>query len=118
MAGLHFQSCQQAAVRELGVESDTEHPLVQTLDKVTASYRDKAALLKRNWTDEMFQMGEHMNETRVAQIEADLAKGIGASRAGLEDGVNLGNALDLVGVYMKNYMLDKADAVLARCGPH
>merc|ERR1719174_3116038 len=63
----------------------------------------------------MFQDGEDFNEARVAEIEASLAQGLGG--VGLEDGSNLGAALDLCGVYMKNYKLDKADAVLARCGP-
>merc|ERR1719436_1743339 len=65
----------------------------------------------------MFQEGESVNEERVAEIEDTLAKALGASGVGLERGENLGKALDLVGVYMKNYKLDKADAVLARCGP-
>jgi len=47
-----------------------------------------------------------------------MASTLGQSGSGLEDGNNLGSALDLVGVYMKNYKLDKADAVLARCAPH
>merc|ERR1712151_972236 len=58
------------------------------------------------------------NEERVEEIEAMLASGLSKSGGGLEDGGNLGGALDLVGVYMKNYKLDKADAVLSRCGPY
>eukprot|EP00438_Fugacium_kawagutii_P032877 Skav216136 [mRNA] locus=scaffold1946:368911:369213:+ [translate_table: standard] len=46
-----------------------------------------------------------------------MASDLGRSGGGLHNGKNLGNALDLVGVYMKNYKLDKADAVLSRCGP-
>eukprot|EP00929_Paragymnodinium_shiwhaense_P068586 TRINITY_DN34519_c0_g1_i2.p1 TRINITY_DN34519_c0_g1~~TRINITY_DN34519_c0_g1_i2.p1 ORF type:complete len:400 (-),score=105.39 TRINITY_DN34519_c0_g1_i2:379-1578(-) len=64
----------------------------------------------------MFQDGEAGNEERVSQIEKKLAESL--SGDGLKDGKNLGGALDIVGVYMKNYMLDKADAVLARCGPY
>eukprot|EP00747_Dinoflagellata_sp_TGD_P223635 gnl/TRDRNA2_/TRDRNA2_95230_c0_seq1.p1 gnl/TRDRNA2_/TRDRNA2_95230_c0~~gnl/TRDRNA2_/TRDRNA2_95230_c0_seq1.p1 ORF type:complete len:424 (+),score=100.42 gnl/TRDRNA2_/TRDRNA2_95230_c0_seq1:37-1272(+) len=63
----------------------------------------------------MFQDGEELNDARVVEIENMLAAGLSNSGRGLEDGENLGNALDLVGVYMKNYMLDKADTVLARC---
>lgn len=108
----------QAAVEALGSEATPDHPLVEARDKVLLAYRDKSALLKRNWTDEMFQDGEDINEERVAEIEATLATGLSRSGSGLEDGGNLGAALDLVGAYMKNYKLDKADAVLARCGPH
>eukprot|EP00928_Gymnodinium_smaydae_P048943 TRINITY_DN32794_c0_g1_i1.p1 TRINITY_DN32794_c0_g1~~TRINITY_DN32794_c0_g1_i1.p1 ORF type:complete len:603 (-),score=137.65 TRINITY_DN32794_c0_g1_i1:3-1718(-) len=107
-----------AAVASLGEEADSDHPIVAARDKVALAFRDKAALLKRDWTDEMFQDGEDENEDRVAEIEAMLATGLGRSGAGLEDGGNLGSALDLVGVYMKNYKLDKADAVLARCGEY
>jgi len=103
-------------VAALGSEATSDHPLVEACQKVATAYRDKAALLKRDWTDEMFQEGEEFNEARVAEIERALAGGLGG--AGLEDGKNLGAALDLCGVYMKNYKLDKADAVLARCGPH
>jgi len=105
---------------DLGGNGAEPHPLVEVRDKVVASYQDKAALLKRDWTDEMFQEGEEINEARVAEIEAALVGGLGSDGRGstLADGRNLGSALDLVGAYMKNYMLDKADAVLARCGPH
>mmetsp|Transcript_36149 Transcript_36149/g.64085 ORF Transcript_36149/g.64085 Transcript_36149/m.64085 type:complete len:427 (+) Transcript_36149:1-1281(+) len=84
---------------------------------MAAAFRDKAALLKRNWTDEMFQEGEELNEEKVAEIEAAMATELGHFSGGLANGQNLGNALDLVGAYMKNYKLDKADAVLAKCGP-
>jgi len=108
----------QAAVESLGEEGlDPSHPLVEVRDKILSAYRDKAALLKRDWTDEMFQDGEGMNEDRVTEIEAMLAEGLRTGGGGLENGVNLGAALDLVGVYMKNYKLDKADAVLSRCAP-
>lgn len=107
-----------AAVEALGAEATEDHPIVEARAKVATAYRDKAALLKRDWTDEMFQDGENFNEARVAEIEKALAEGLGATGAGLEDGRNLGAALDLVGVYMKNYKLDRADTVLARCGPH
>eukprot|EP00931_Biecheleriopsis_adriatica_P116539 TRINITY_DN92174_c0_g1_i1.p1 TRINITY_DN92174_c0_g1~~TRINITY_DN92174_c0_g1_i1.p1 ORF type:complete len:536 (+),score=143.80 TRINITY_DN92174_c0_g1_i1:44-1651(+) len=107
----------QAAVAALGAEETPDHPLVEARDRVAAAFRDKAALLKRNWTDEMFQDGEELNEERVAEIEAAMAEGLGSTGSGLSDARNLGNALDLVGAYMKNYKLDKADAVLARCGP-
>eukprot|EP00927_Polykrikos_kofoidii_P063869 TRINITY_DN58771_c0_g1_i1.p1 TRINITY_DN58771_c0_g1~~TRINITY_DN58771_c0_g1_i1.p1 ORF type:complete len:557 (+),score=96.08 TRINITY_DN58771_c0_g1_i1:66-1736(+) len=106
----------QEAVTALGDDATDDHPIVEVCNKVAGAFRDKAALLKRNWTDEMFQEGEDLNEERVAQIETLLATSL--SGAGLEDGENLGGALDIVGVYMKNYKLDKADAVLARCGPH
>lgn len=108
----------QGAVAALGDEATADHPLVQVLDKAALAYRDKAALLKRDWTDEMFQEGEDDNDMRVAEIEAMLASGLSVSGSGLEDGGNLGSALDLVGVYMKNYKLDKANAVLDRCAPH
>ena len=111
-----FQSL-QSAVEALGEEATPDHPMVEVRDKLATAFRDKAALLKRNWTDEMFQEGEEMNEEKVAEIEAAMATDLGRSGGGLQNGQNLGNALDLVGVYMKNYKLDKADAVLARCGP-
>jgi len=79
------------------------------------AFREKAALLKRDWTDEMFQEGEELNEERVAELEATLARTL---VGGLERGANLGSALDLVGAYMKNYKLDKADMVLLRCAPY
>ena len=110
-----FQSL-QSLVESLGEEATADHPMVEVRDKLAVAFRDKAALLKRDWTDEMFQEGEDMNEEKVAQIEAQMASRLG--RSGLQDGGNLGNALDLVGVYMKNYKLDKADAVLSRCGPY
>lgn len=106
----------QAAVEAFAADDlDAAKPLMEIRDKLLSAYRDKAALLKRDWTDEMFQEGEGVNEERVAEIEASLARGL---TGGLEDGVTLGGALDIVGVYLKNYKLDKADAVLARCGPH
>jgi len=109
----------QSAVESLGVEaSDPGHPLVEARDKILGAYRDKAALLKRDWTDEMFQEGEGDNDDRVREIETMLATGLSAAGGGLDNGVNLGGALDLVGVYMKNYKLDKAEAVLSRCGPY
>lgn len=111
-----FQSL-QAVVESLGDEATSDHPMVEVRDKLATAFRDKAALLKRNWTDEMFQEGEDMNEEKVAEIEAIMASNLGRSGGGLHNGQNLGNALDLVGVYMKNYKLDKADAVLSRCGP-
>ncbi len=111
-----FQSL-QAVVESLGDEATSDHPMVEVRDKLATAFRDKAALLKRNWTDEMFQEGEDMNEEKVAEIEATMASNLGRSGGGLHNGQNLGNALDLVGVYMKNYKLDKADAVLSRCGP-
>lgn len=111
-----FQSL-QAVVESLGDEATADHPMVEVRDKLATAFRDKAALLKRNWTDEMFQEGEEMNEEKVAEIEAAMASDLGRSGGGLHNGQNLGNALDLVGVYMKNYKLDKADAVLSRCGP-
>lgn len=107
-----------AAVDALGEDAAADHPLVEIRDKVLSAYRDKAALLKRDWTDEMFQDGEDTNEERVSEIEAMLAGGLSMSGRGLEDGGNLGSALDLVGVYMKNYKLDKADAVLFKCARH
>lgn len=108
----------ESAVAMLGEEEGgADHPLVEARDRILDAYRDKAALLKRDWTDEMFQEGEEDNEERVAELEAMLAAGLSSTGAGLERGTNLGAALDLVGVYMKNYKLDKADAVLARCGP-
>lgn len=108
----------ESAVEALGEEAVDGHPLVEARDKVATAFRDKAALLKRDWTDEMFQQGEDINETRVAELERLLATGITATGTGLEDGRNLGSALDLVGVYMKNYKLDKAEAVLQRCGQY
>ena len=107
----------QAVVESLGDEATADHPIVEARDKLATAFRDKAALLKRNWTDEMFQEGEEMNEEKVAEIEEAMATDLGRSGGGLRNGQNLGNALDLVGVYMKNYKLDKADAVLSRCGP-
>ncbi|CAE7825058.1 unnamed protein product [Symbiodinium sp. CCMP2456] len=105
----------QSAVSALGDEAD--HPMIEVRDKLAVAFRDKAALLKRNWTDEMFQEGQHLNEEKVAEIEAAMATDLGSFGGGLQNGQNLGNALDLVGAYMKNYKLDKADAVLAKCGP-
>ena len=107
----------QAVVESLGDEATADHPMVEVRDKLATAFRDKAALLKRNWTDQMFQEGEEMNEEKVTEIEAAMVSDLGRSGGGLLNGKNLGNALDLVGVYMKNYKLDKADAVLSRCGP-
>ena len=110
-----FQSL-QSLVESLGEEATADHPMVEVKNKLAVAFRDKAALLKRDWTDEMFQEGSEMNEEKVAEIEATMASRLHSS--GLRNGQNLGNALDLVGVYMKNYKLDKADAVLSRCGPY
>ena len=106
----------QSVVEALGDDA-SDHPVVEVRDKLAVAFRDKAALLKRNWTDEMFQEGEHLNEEKVSEIEAAMAADLGNFSGGLYNGQNLGNALDLVGAYMKNYKLDKADAVLAKCGP-
>eukprot|EP00746_Dinoflagellata_sp_MGD_P009684 gnl/MRDRNA2_/MRDRNA2_119767_c0_seq1.p1 gnl/MRDRNA2_/MRDRNA2_119767_c0~~gnl/MRDRNA2_/MRDRNA2_119767_c0_seq1.p1 ORF type:complete len:560 (-),score=113.74 gnl/MRDRNA2_/MRDRNA2_119767_c0_seq1:125-1804(-) len=100
------------------VSEDGElHPLVKIREQLTTAYRDKAALLKRDWTDEAFQGGEDFNEALVEKFEVALAAGLTENGCGLEHGTNLGNALDLVGTYMKNYKLDKADGMLARCRP-
>eukprot|EP00930_Biecheleria_cincta_P060062 TRINITY_DN45752_c0_g1_i1.p1 TRINITY_DN45752_c0_g1~~TRINITY_DN45752_c0_g1_i1.p1 ORF type:complete len:542 (-),score=103.22 TRINITY_DN45752_c0_g1_i1:20-1615(-) len=107
----------QSAIELLGDDANAEHPLVEARNRLASASRDKAALLKRNWTDEMFQGGNDANEERVAEIEAMMASTLGRVQGGLHDSENLGNALDLVGVYMKNYQLDKANAVLARSGP-
>ena len=77
---------------------------------------ERAAVLKRGWTDEEFQDGEEGNAARVATLE-DTFRNAHSSSSGLNDPATLGMALDLVGVYLKNYRVAKASAVMEEALP-
>ena len=96
-----------------------EHPAVRHLEAAV----EKAAVLQRDWTDEDFHDGEAGNEARVATLEARFRSlwGGGAEGSGtagkLSEPVTLGMALDLVGVYLKNYKVAKAAAIMDEALP-
>jgi len=83
------------------------------VDTLASIQRDRAALLKRSWSDTAFEDGEEGNDATLARYERELVGMLRASD-GLADGEVLGNAIDLAGAYKKNYRLDKAEAVLMR----
>ncbi|CAE8587922.1 unnamed protein product [Polarella glacialis] len=79
---------------------------------------DRAALLKRSWSDAPFEEGEAGNDRTIEGFERELVGMLRKSSRGLADGEVLGNAIDLAGAYKKNYKLEKAEAVLLRCTRH
>lgn len=76
---------------------------------------DRAALMKRDWSDTAFEEGEAGNDAILEQFERELVSVLQRSQGGLADAEVLGSAIDLAGAYKKNYKLDKAEAVLLRC---
>lgn len=76
---------------------------------------ERAALMKRSWSDTAFEEGEAGNDRILEQFERDLVSILQRSRSGLADAEVLGSAIDLAGAYKKNYKLEKAEAVLLRC---
>jgi len=88
------------------------------LDELREAHRDQEALMKRSWSDDLFEGGEADNERKIEGFELELVGMLQSSTRGLADGTILGNAIDLAGAYKKNYKLDKSEAVLLRCTRH
>lgn len=90
----------------------------ETVEMLKREHRDRAALLKRSWSDSPFEDGEEGNEKTITQFELELMGMLRSTNQGLADGTVLGNAIDLAGAYKKNYKLEQAEAVLLRCTRH
>eukprot|EP00931_Biecheleriopsis_adriatica_P120084 TRINITY_DN95231_c0_g1_i1.p1 TRINITY_DN95231_c0_g1~~TRINITY_DN95231_c0_g1_i1.p1 ORF type:complete len:562 (-),score=136.08 TRINITY_DN95231_c0_g1_i1:15-1700(-) len=90
----------------------------ETLAVMRQDQIDRAALLKRSWSDTAFEEGEAGNDLILESFERELVSILRSSSRGLADGQVLGNAIDLAGAYKKNYKLEKAEAVLLRCTRH
>lgn len=108
-AGLDGVKLEEALAVQRSVEllMPKKHPGVVAIEHAV----EKAAVLRRDWTDEDFQEGEAGNERRVHDLESEF-KAIYAKSKSLDDPVTLGMALDLVGVYLKNYKIAKAAAIV------
>jgi tetratricopeptide (TPR) repeat protein len=105
---------------------------------------EHASVQQREWTDHDFQDGEAANLEKVNEMEMFLGKRFAAVAREqrlelgfedtdadgqgdalqvfqhpelLDDARNLGGALDLVGAYLKNYLIDKADLVMSHVYP-
>ncbi|CAK9036077.1 unnamed protein product [Durusdinium trenchii] len=95
---------------------------VESMEMALARLRkqqiERAALMKRSWSDTAFEEGEAGNDRILEQFERELVSILQRSSRGLADAEVLGNAIDLAGAYKKNYKLEKAEAVLIRCTRH
>lgn len=89
--------------------------MVDTLGALKRENQERAALMKRSWSDQAFEGGEEANEKTLERFEFELVSILRRSSQGLADADALGNAIDLAGAYKKNYKLDKSEAVLLRC---
>ena len=98
----------------------------------------REAVLRRSWTDIDFQDGGEGNKKRLGELERVFCNQIMSTNlltASTTDnaltllqnpGVNqcfndphtLGMSLDLVGAYLKNYEVEKADQVMTKIMPH
>eukprot|EP00439_Symbiodinium_sp_Y106_P019286 s1620_g2.t1 len=58
---------------------------------------DRAALMKRDWSDTAFEEGEAGNDAILEQFERELVSVLQRSKAGLADAEVLGSAIDLAG---------------------
>jgi len=92
--------------------------MLDTVDNLEREQRDRAALMKRSWSDTAFEDGEAGNEDTIEGYELELVGMLRSSGEGLRDAQILGNAIDLAGAYKKNYKLDKSELVLLRCTRH
>lgn len=92
--------------------------MLETVAQLESQQRDRAALMKRSWSDSPFEEGEARNEEVIEGFELELVGMLRSSPKGLGDGQILGNAIDLAGAYKKNYKLEKSEAVLLRCTRH
>eukprot|EP00756_Hemistasia_phaeocysticola_P048772 Hpha_TRINITY_DN23175_c0_g1::TRINITY_DN23175_c0_g1_i1::g.29495::m.29495 len=99
--------------RSLGVVLGQGHRAV----KAVSSAVERAAVLRRDWTDESFQEGQEGNDQRVAVLEREFESSYRAAGSSLKDPVVLGQALDLVGAYLKNYKVAKAAAIMREALP-
>eukprot|EP00933_Yihiella_yeosuensis_P068485 TRINITY_DN7416_c0_g2_i1.p1 TRINITY_DN7416_c0_g2~~TRINITY_DN7416_c0_g2_i1.p1 ORF type:complete len:630 (-),score=136.31 TRINITY_DN7416_c0_g2_i1:21-1910(-) len=111
-----------ALVQRLKSEGEAPQEAVQWMEDTLATMKqdqiDRAALLKRSWSDSPFEDGESGNENTLQTFERELVTMLKTSSRGLADGQVLGNAIDLAGAYKKNYKLEKSEAVLLQCTRH
>eukprot|EP01062_Namystynia_karyoxenos_P030286 TRINITY_DN22637_c0_g1_i1.p1 TRINITY_DN22637_c0_g1~~TRINITY_DN22637_c0_g1_i1.p1 ORF type:complete len:562 (+),score=184.34 TRINITY_DN22637_c0_g1_i1:70-1686(+) len=80
---------------------------------------DKMPAMAFEWSDQGFNEGRDANLQRVAEHEAEFTRqleGCGGWAVRM-DGEVLHRALDMGVVYIKNYLLDKADAIYAKVLP-
>lgn len=70
------------------------------------------------WSEQDFLGGLEENMRIVQECEAEFARMMAASPEGFRSPEILAAALDLAVVYLKNYALDKADALYAATKPH
>lgn len=70
------------------------------------------------WSDNDFMSGPEENLRLVQDFEGQLANRIAEAKDGFRDPYVLGGALDLAVVYLKNYMIDKADALYTAIEPY
>eukprot|EP01062_Namystynia_karyoxenos_P002118 TRINITY_DN10735_c0_g1_i1.p2 TRINITY_DN10735_c0_g1~~TRINITY_DN10735_c0_g1_i1.p2 ORF type:complete len:616 (+),score=234.27 TRINITY_DN10735_c0_g1_i1:62-1849(+) len=100
---------QLAAVRKsLSAVLGPRHRAVRSVEQAV----ERAAVLRRDWTDEAFQDGQDGNDQRVLELEREFEGVYRAAGSSLDDPIALGKALDLVGAYLKNYRIAKADAIM------
>lgn len=105
-----------ARLQAQGAPGDVAAWMAGALEDVRERERDRAALVKRDWSDEAYEKGEAGNEATLERFEHELVGMLQrAGSLGLGDAEVLGSAIDLAGGYKKNYRLDHAEAVLLRC---
>ncbi|CAK9035198.1 unnamed protein product [Durusdinium trenchii] len=74
---------------------------VESMEMALARLRkqqiERAALMKRSWSDTAFEEGEAGNDRILEQFERELVSILQRSSRGLADAEVLGNAIDLAG---------------------
>mmetsp|Transcript_46807 Transcript_46807/g.102274 ORF Transcript_46807/g.102274 Transcript_46807/m.102274 type:complete len:560 (-) Transcript_46807:67-1746(-) len=70
------------------------------------------------WSEHDFMSGPEENLRVLQDFEAQMAERTASAADGFRDPVVLGCALDLAVAYLKNYALDKADALYAAIEPY
>lgn len=70
------------------------------------------------WSDHDFMSGPEENLRLVQDFEGQLAHRIAQAKDGFRDPHVLAGALDLAVVYLKNYMIDKADGLYTAIEPY
>lgn len=106
----------EARFRAQGAPADVAVWMAGALEDVRAREHDRAALVKRDWSDEAYEKGEAGNDATLQGFEHELVGMLQrAGSRGLGDSEVLGSAIDLAGGYKKNYRLDHSEAVLLRC---
>lgn len=105
-----------ARLQAQGAPKEVADWMAGALEDVRVREHDRAALVKRDWSDEAYEKGEAGNEATLERFEHELVGMLRqAGSRGLGDAKVLGSAIDLAGGYKKNYKLDHSEAVLLRC---